>query len=172
MWKWVHLALREAAGAEGSWGAPLAPCRVVPRKQSVTQASVFLFKGSGTGIWNFLPFRSHDTGNVLSLTSDGAFTNVHGIIVPKHLYMGSMYSCSLQYLRIHIAKEINCIGQQSVCSYSLLQSKFSALATWVTEARGPCVESSCTVSLSWHRPIRTSCHRALCADPSLCLWLS
>ena len=78
----------------------------------------------------------HDPGSVLCLTSDGAFANVHGIIVPKHLYMGSVYSCSLQYLRIHTEKEINCIGQRSVCSYSLLQSEFSALATWVTEARG------------------------------------
>lgn len=45
LWKWVHLAQREAAGADGSWGAPLVPCRVVPRKQSVTQASVFFLRG-------------------------------------------------------------------------------------------------------------------------------
>ena len=134
-------------GLRGPGELPSPHVRLFPGS-SVPQSSVFFYKGSGTGIWNFLPFRYHDTGSVLFLISDGVFTNVHGIIVPKPLYMGSVYSCSLKYLRKHIEKEINCIGQQSVCSYSLLQSEFSALETWVAEARGPCVASSRTISPS------------------------
>lgn len=46
LWKrlctWPSVRLR---GADGSWGAPVVPCRVVPRKQSVTQASVSFLRG-------------------------------------------------------------------------------------------------------------------------------
>lgn len=115
-------------GLRGTGELPSPHARLSPGS-SVTQASVFFSKGSGTGRWSFLPFRYHDTGGVLLLISDGAFTNVHGIIVSKPLYMGSVYSCSLIYLRKRIEKEINCIGQRSVCSYSLLQAEFSALET-------------------------------------------
>lgn len=86
-----HLAQREAGGWTGAGERPSshAGCS---QEAECHSGFCFLFKGSELVCEISCLFRYHDPASVLCLTSDGAFANVHGIIVPKHLYMGSVYS--------------------------------------------------------------------------------